>query len=66
MGPIELFQHVALLVKAQAEAGGQGPGALTTHKLKIFMTNVLADCLPDTTVIFEIDPPRDRQYGARL
>lgn len=53
-------------LKALADVGGHGPDAITTHDLHTFMTNVLADCLPDSAVIFEIDPPADRQYGARL
>lgn len=53
-------------LKALADVGGHGPNAVTTHDLFVFMTNELADRLPDSTVIFEIDPPADRQYGERL
>lgn len=53
-------------LKALADVGGHGPNAVTTHDLFVFMTNELADRLPDSTVIFEINPPLDRQYGERL
>lgn len=53
-------------LKALADVGGHGPNAVTTHDLFVFMTNELADHLPDSTVIFEINPPSDRQYGERL
>ena len=63
-GPVGAGLQAAL--KALSDVGGHGPNAVTTHDLFVFVTNVLADCLPDSTVIFEIDPPADRQYGERL
>ena len=53
-------------MKALAAVGGEGPEAVNTHDLHIFMANEMSPCLPDTTVIFEIDPPADRQSDARL
>ena len=63
-GPVGAGLQAAL--KALSDAGGHGPKAVTTHDLFVLVTNVLADCLPDSTAIFEINPPADSQSGARL
>ena len=63
-GPVGEGLKAAL--KTLADVSGHGPNAITTHDLFIFMTNVLCDQMPDSTVIFEIDPPDDRQHGERL
>lgn len=63
-GPVGAGLKAAL--KALFDVSGIRPNAVTTDDLFVFMTNELADYLPDSTIIFEIDPPADRQYGARL
>ncbi|MDZ7790403.1 MAG: hypothetical protein U5L08_07930 [Xanthomonadales bacterium] len=44
-----------------SDAGRSGPDGICTHELHSFVPNVIADALPESTVIFEIGRAIDRR-----
>lgn len=63
-GPIDW--RLNRVIETLADAGRPGPDGICTHELHTFMPNVIADMLPDSTIIFDIgmagDPRGSETY----